>query len=156
MKKIGKLLVMLGAVVALIAFNLDVTGGDGRIVNMNMMAQRQNLLIIGCVVFLAGVVLLVGAQSQSGTVREMPTGLQQATDSASHPQNKVNLGAMIQEDVGNFLRSLRRDMSVAGFIAQMICGLIAAIVGANLIDAFFGPVNTAMYGNPPIFDARQK
>lgn len=48
MKRLSNLLMAIGAIVAIIAFNFDVTGG-GRFVNMDLMAQRQNLLMVGCV-----------------------------------------------------------------------------------------------------------
>jgi hypothetical protein len=56
-----------GVLVAVIAFNLDVTVGDSGFANINMMAQRQNQLIVGCVGFLGGIVLLIGALQQGNS-----------------------------------------------------------------------------------------
>lgn len=68
MKKIAYVLMAVGVLLAVIAFNLDVTVEDSGIVNMNMMAQRQNLLIVGCVGFLGGIILLIGTLKQGGVV----------------------------------------------------------------------------------------
>jgi len=67
MKKLAYLLIGIGVMVAMIAFNMDVTLGDSGIANINMMAQRQNLLIVGCVGFLGGIVLLMGTLKQGGS-----------------------------------------------------------------------------------------
>lgn len=64
MKRLAYVLMAVGVLVSAIAFNLDVTVGDSGFANINMMTQRQNLLIVGCVGFLGGIVLLIGALQQ--------------------------------------------------------------------------------------------
>lgn len=64
MKKLAYVLMAVGVLVVIIAFNLDVSVGNTGIANINMMAQRQNLLIVGCVGFLGGIILLIGALQQ--------------------------------------------------------------------------------------------
>lgn len=67
MKRLACVLMAVGVLVAVIAFNLDVTVGDSGLTNINMMAQRQNLLIVGCVGFLGGILLFIGALQQGAS-----------------------------------------------------------------------------------------
>lgn len=126
MKRLANLLMVLGAIVAIIALNLDVTGGDGRIVNMNLMAQRQNWLILGCVGFLAGIVLLVGAQRQwSGQVDQRSQERREAVP-REKPASKA--GPSFAEQY------LLKGMQPADFIGRVIGAASAAIIGAFIVD----------------------
>jgi len=75
MKRLAYVLMAAGVLVAVVAFNMDVTVGGSGIANINMMAQRQNLLIVGCVGFLGGVVLLMGTLRQGDS--NPPSSVQQ-------------------------------------------------------------------------------
>ncbi|HWI81562.1 hypothetical protein, partial [Ramlibacter sp.] len=52
-------MIAVGALLALVALNLDtsVSTGFGRVHNIGLQSQQQMLLILGCVMFLAGVIL---------------------------------------------------------------------------------------------------
>lgn len=78
MKRLAYVLMAVGVLVAAIAFNLDVTVGDSGFANINMMAQRQNLLIVGCVGFLGGIVLLIGGLQQGNLKAQQPVPEQDA------------------------------------------------------------------------------
>lgn len=70
MKYISALLIFLGAALTLVALNLDVTVDDSEVTNLNLMAQRQNLLIIGCVIFIAGIIVCVSSIKSSTVHKE--------------------------------------------------------------------------------------
>jgi len=54
-----RILIAVGVLLALIAISLDtsVSTGYGRVHNIGLQSQQQMLLILGCVMFLAGVIL---------------------------------------------------------------------------------------------------
>lgn len=153
MKRLANLLMVVGVIVAIIALNLDVTGGDGRIVNMNLMEQRQNLLILGCVGFLAGIVLLVGAQRQGGEpVRQGPKENPEIV-SLERPVSKVGPSF--------FEQYLLKGMKPADFLGRLIGAASAAIIGAlvvniavyslGYIDAIYNTVPMSFWGHIEIF-----
>ena len=100
-----------GVSVAVIAFNLDVTVGDSGFANINMMAQRQNLLIVGCVGFLSGIVLLIGA-------------LQQGNSKAQHP---------VPEQDANVVRATSATSAVMTFWKQRDTGGKLVLASAILL-----------------------
>lgn len=59
MKLAWKALVIVGAILVLIAFSMDTTvnSGYGRVHNIGLQGYQQMLLILGCVVALAGVMV---------------------------------------------------------------------------------------------------
>ncbi len=61
MNVISRILVALGIILVTIAFNLSVSTDGSDIINLNMVSQRQNLLMIGCVVFIAGIILVASS-----------------------------------------------------------------------------------------------
>lgn len=67
------LLLVCGVVAAIIAFNMDVSIDGSRFANLDMMAQRQNILIAGGVAFIAGIIVWVGSELRTRS-RDM-TGL---------------------------------------------------------------------------------
>jgi hypothetical protein len=54
---IGKMLIAAGVIVLLYAMNMDVTMDNSGIVNLHLISERQNTLIFGGFLFLAGIVL---------------------------------------------------------------------------------------------------
>jgi hypothetical protein len=123
MKKLANLLVVLGAIVAVISFTMDVTVGDSGIVNMNLMAQRQNLLIVGYVAFLAGIVLLVGGQRQA----ESKEG-QRPEMEIIRPQSEIKTGPSIIQ------KHLLKGAPPTEFFGRVIGSTFAAIVGALVVN----------------------
>ncbi|MYN04398.1 hypothetical protein GTP41_20095 [Pseudoduganella sp. DS3] len=122
-------LIAVGILVVLIAFNLDVTVGETSIVNMDMMAQRQNLLIVGCVGFLAGVVIFVGAQQQKGL--DSSLGRNENLTEAIQGMGAKTL-SIVDSGVSLVRESLLRGETGTQFWAKAFGGGIAAVVGAVL------------------------
>ncbi|WP_229007891.1 hypothetical protein [Methylophilus sp. Leaf408] len=60
LKKISKLLIFLGIALVAIAFFMDtsVSSRYGRVHNIGLVSQQQNLLILGGIAFLAGIILI--------------------------------------------------------------------------------------------------
>lgn len=103
MKRMAYALMAVGVLVVVIAFNLDVTVGDAGIANMNMMAQRQNLLIVGCVGFLGGIVLLIGTLQQGSSKAQSPVPeLDANADGATSGKSPV-IAFWKQRDMGRKL-----------------------------------------------------
>lgn len=68
MKGFGIFLAIIGAVamIAALAMDVSVSSGIGRVNNMGLMADRQNYIIIGGILLLAGLLLLVmGGKAQA-------------------------------------------------------------------------------------------
>lgn len=125
MKRLANLLMTIGAVIAIIAFNFDVTGG-GRFVNMDLMAQRQNLLMVGCVAFLAGIVLLVGAQRQGGPKDGESDKLSKTAAAPVQPKAPLDLGLSV------LIKKLLEGKPLEEVIGRLI-GSIAASVNRIIV-----------------------
>lgn len=82
------MLMVAGMLVVLIAFNMDVTVDDAKIVNLSLMAERQNLLIIGCVIFISGIILF--AASRNGIA-------QSSHPIAKNPERTIKFNAKVSE-----------------------------------------------------------
>lgn len=142
MKKLAYVLMAVGVLIAVIAFNLDVTVGDTRIVNLNLMAQRQNLLLVGCVAFLAGVVLLVGVQRsgdpKSGGEKQRDAMDPQRAHSFNRPVAEFRASCVALRD------HLLKDTTPSEFFVRLVCATAAAVIGANLFVATW-PTGTWIY-----------
>lgn len=103
MKRLAYVLITVGVLVAAIAFNLDVTAGDSGIANINMMTQRQNLLIVGCVGFLGGIVLLFGALQQENSKAQPPVPEQDAKVAGITSAKSAVIAFWKQRDTGGKL-----------------------------------------------------
>jgi hypothetical protein len=57
MSFIGKILIVVGAIMVLYAFNMRVALEGSEVVNMHLLSNRQNITIFGSILLLAGVVL---------------------------------------------------------------------------------------------------
>ena len=75
MKTVGVIAILVGIVVAIVALNMDTsvaTGLGERVNNIGLMDQRRNILIVGSLVILVGVVLL-GFASVKGNSADAST-----------------------------------------------------------------------------------
>lgn len=72
LKKISKILIFFGIALIVIAFVMDtsVSSGYGRVHNIGLVSQQQNLLLIGGVSFLAGIILIATNQKSGSTENE--------------------------------------------------------------------------------------
>jgi hypothetical protein len=125
---------VVGVLIAIIAFNLDVTVGDSGIVNMNMMAQRQNLLIVGCVAFLAGIVLFVGVQRQ-GESKEVVKPARQDEMAARSAANFRENVAAFKANLDALVKHLLKDTTSTEFTARLLCAIASAVIAAIIIHA---------------------
>lgn len=57
MRLAWRALVALGALLALVAINMDTTAPGTRVVNLGLIARQQTFMILGCALFLGGLVL---------------------------------------------------------------------------------------------------
>lgn len=56
-KNIGIALIILGISILLFSYNMDVSIVGSEVVNIHMLLNRQNNLILGCIIFLSGIIL---------------------------------------------------------------------------------------------------
>ncbi|MEY1162436.1 zinc ribbon domain-containing protein [Providencia manganoxydans] len=62
MKGLGLFALIVGIVVAIVAFTMDVsvpTGYGGRVNNIGLMSERQNYILIGCFIILCGLLMII-------------------------------------------------------------------------------------------------
>lgn len=137
MKKLAYLLIIVGVLTAVIAFNLDVTVGDSGITNMNLMAQRQNLLIVGCVGFLAGIVLLVGTQHQKISSATLQTEAQGSQPLSKSAPVATRISSLIEASTELFERFVLRGNTVVHFLGKFVGGITSAIVGKTIFNKIF-------------------
>jgi len=149
MKKFAYVLMAVGVLIVIIAFNLDVTVGDSGIVNMNMMAQRQNVLIVGCVVFLAGIVVFVGGQRHAGSVDGVEAERKDGVPTQIASNYRGNL-ARFKDGRDAFLKRSFKDVSFTDFAVRLICAIAAAAVGTSLIVKFSDTLSLWMLSLPAI------
>lgn len=137
MKRLAYLLVAVGALIAIFAFNMDVTVGDSGIVNMNMMAQRQNLLIVGCVAFLAGIVLVVGVQRQAEPKEEVKPARSDEMTTRSTANFRKNRAAF-KENLDALVKHLLKDTTPTEFTVRLLCAITSAAIAAIITYAVWG------------------
>lgn len=68
MRFAGIVLIAVGILYGVIAFNMDVSVGYRNIANLDAMETRQNHLMVACVITLIGVILYVFGNSSSKQV----------------------------------------------------------------------------------------
>jgi len=161
MKRIAHVLMVVGVLVAVIAFNLDVTVGDTGIVNINSMAQRQNFLIIGCVGFLAGIVLLVGVQQQDGRRADQEGQKQEENLNTKNIETIARFYPAIKIGSNFFYKYVFRRLKPIDFFGRTFGAIYSAIVGAfivhevidslSYIDIFYREINMFYWMHTEIF-----
>lgn len=65
MKFMSKLLMTLGVLIILFALNMSVSIDGANIVNLNLVSDRQNYIIIGCVAFISGIILFAASGNRA-------------------------------------------------------------------------------------------
>lgn len=95
MKLAWKILIGLGVVLVLLSFGMDTTvsSGIGRVHNMGLQQDRQNLLIVGCFMFLAGIVLYAVKKVKQTSDQENEEKAAAAATKARVKQEAQLLGA---------------------------------------------------------------
>lgn len=93
-KTISKFLIFFGIGVIVIALNMDtsVSTGYGRVQNIGLMSQQQNILIIGGLAFIAGVVLFATATLKQSPQEEAAEKLKRQ-DQIARAGDSINLVA---------------------------------------------------------------
>ena len=71
MKYISISLICLGLLIALFALNMDVSANDTNIVNLDLLSLRQNYLMVGGILFIAGIILVTKAQGIKSNEKEL-------------------------------------------------------------------------------------
>lgn len=150
MKVVWRSLVLLGAVCILIAFRMDTTVSSeyGRIHNIGLQSDRQMLLIFGCFVVIAGVVLFAVTKLKQTPEQEAAEQVaREATKAVA--EEKITLtakrGIDLLQKLKNKLRAARHDnlsgrLWVAGFV-----GLCTQPVSEALLEWYALPILVLLY-----------
>ena len=97
MKLTAKFLIVLGVIVVFIAFNMNVSVNGSSVININMMSERQNILLLGCVAFVSGIILFAtsvinnSSKNQTNSDAETDAGFKLIAPSATGDQKKISL-----------------------------------------------------------------
>lgn len=66
MKSASRFLIALGVIMILIAANMNTSVEGASVINFNLLSERNNVVLVGCVMFLAGIILYA-ASNQNKT-----------------------------------------------------------------------------------------
>lgn len=114
-KKISRFLILLGIVLIGFGFTMDtsVSSGFGRVHNVGLVAQQQNLLIIGGIAFLAGIIIFSSNHKSNST---------SITETLSKPvgddhlnQDFRNISSMFVENLNKWVVA-KRDNKLGRFL----------------------------------------
>lgn len=140
---IGKMLIALGVVILLYAMSMPVSVGDSGIVNIHLISERQNTLLFGGLMFLAGIILFAVFKMKqtkeegdlaeklhqeraekakvlvSSALQVSAQGASQITKSVSEKVNRGPLSILMRGGTGIFV-GLMFSQTVLRFIGWML------------------------------------
>jgi hypothetical protein len=138
--RIGNILIAIGAVVIIYAFNMPVSIDNSGIVNIHMMSQRQNTLIFGGIIFLAGIILFA-AYKQKQTKEDE---IQAQEEFESLKLNTKDKLIIAQDLAGKFFNKITdangvrsnpyKDRPVVRVISGVYTGICATLVLGTLFS----------------------
>ncbi len=146
MKLAWKALIGLGIFLVVLSFGMDTTvqSGGGRVYNLGLQQDRQNLLILGSVLFLAGIVLYAVKK-----VKQTPEDLA-AEEKAQQMAREVNKGRMDAwsakaDEIGKVMSKVKAgtDNFTGRLCAGLAIGLLWGIYGAMV--TFSNGVGLALF-----------
>lgn len=146
MKFAWKALVLLGVAIVLMAFSLDTTvstGGGQRVHNIGLQAQQQMLLILGCAVFLAGMVVFGIAklkQTPEDDARELAQERELKASLAKGAENAASLSKQIAEERVAFVGSMKERLGRIRTRHVLLLGL-----GLIVMSVLFPPRLSTTY-----------
>jgi hypothetical protein len=158
MKKISVGMLILSAVLVLWGLTMNVTVGESGIVNINLLAQRQNLLLLGCAILIGGVILFVSKQSGNSNNQVQ----------APSPANKTSVSNQDIDFAKFFRERIFRNRPPSTMFVKIVACAAIGVNGALIfekmlgstghVDAFYGIINDSILSNPelvslPIFFA---
>ena len=131
LQTVAKLLIAFGVAVVIYALNMPVSIGYSNVVNIHLMNERQNTLIIGGLMFIAGIILFATFKAKQTTedaaLAESDAQARKQTQKKIADQTKLSLQGMAQK-VQSKLAESWRDHGVARLINGVFVGL--CVLGA--------------------------
>lgn len=72
MKFASRFLIALGVLMILIAANMNTSVEGASVINFNLLSERNNVVLVGCVMFLAGIILFAAStQNKAGSIQSV-------------------------------------------------------------------------------------
>jgi hypothetical protein len=134
MKLAWKVLVGLGVLLVFISLGMDTTVsyGGGRVHNIGLQGQQQMFLILGCFLFLAGIILFAVLKMKQTSDQEAADKAASAAARAKAKEEVQMLGA----EFANAGRDLKAGWLVAWSKARRVHVLVLAVVVVGLSILF--------------------
>lgn len=135
MKSAWKILIGLGVFLVLLSFGMDTTvsSGIGRVHNMGLQQDRQNMLILGCFMFMAGIVLYA-VKKVKQTPEELAAEEKAQQTSIEATNGRVEDWSAKADEIGKVLSKVRAgtDNIPGRTCAGLAIGLLWGIYGAEV------------------------
>lgn len=140
---IGKMLIVVGLVVLLYAWNMPVSIGYSGVINLHLINQKQNTLILGGLLFLSGIVLFAAfkvkqTKEEEKLDEEVNEAIKEKTVeklTSSHRAVKIQLGRILgaeEEPV-----DARRDHPVARTMTGLYVGLCFSMIIGEIFEYIY-------------------
>lgn len=131
-KTLSRWLIGAGIVLMIYAMNMDVSVGS--VVNIHKLSQQSNMLLLGGILFLAGIITLVTTRSRGGPVTDEQETVV-SKDEMERFKMKAQQDIESAKDAANRFLSIfvARDETQRGYVIRIIGGVVAGVLAANII-----------------------